>query len=729
MLEPLLVNTGVKKTPFFVLSLKWVIKIFIWAIFVLWVVFIFLYPTDVGSALFEKWIHATQGTLFGLSGSIFLILSGPVLLIAFLSIAQLIISGEEKFQQKKSLKRPSVRLWTFPVLIDGPFGVVSAAEFIGILLFAVYIFWSLYTYTLKNLSLLSQLQLNGREQSIWLIEFTGLRLGAIGLFCMVFLFLPVARGSVLLRLIDIPFEHATRYHVWLGHLTMVLFTLHGLFYAIGWTMRGTLLSQLLEWKDVGIANLAGVISLLAGLCMWVTSLPGVRKWNFELFFYTHQLYVVFVLFLAFHVGDFVFSIAAGAVFLFMLDRFLRFCQSRRTVEIVSAKSFPCGTVELVISKPANLRYNALSFVFLQIRELSWLQWHPFSVSSSPLDSKNHLAILIKVLGKWTDRLRGNIDNLSEKKTAELKDQPSGLHSMITASVEGPYGHEVPYHLMYENLILVAGGIGISPFLAVLSDILHRIDEGAPCLPKNVLVTWAVKNSNEIPLLSTVDMESICPYFSDKLNLEIHIYVTRESEAQLEEGVVHQLTNSSISKPSKGCGMSVLVGTGDNIWSGLYIVASTVGFIVFQGLLNAYYVNRYGIKIWWYKGFLFLASMVAGILVFGGCTVWFWHLWGRKAAVQEECEEVGTKADKVQLNEYVANKNLPASSTMIQYGLRPDFKEIFGSVSKRWGHVDVGVIVCGPPTLQSSVAREIRSRNFGRETGDPIFHFNSHSFDL
>lgn len=109
----------------------------------------------------------------------------------------------------------------------------------------------------------------------------------------------------------------------------------------------------MEWKNIGVANLPGVISLSAGLLMWVTSLPGVRRLNFELFFYTHQLYVVFIVFLALHVGDFIFCYAAGAVFLFMLDRFLRFCQSRKTVDVVSARCFPCGTLELVLAKPAS----------------------------------------------------------------------------------------------------------------------------------------------------------------------------------------------------------------------------------------------------------------------------------------------------------------------------------------------------------------------------------------
>ncbi|KAF2317265.1 hypothetical protein GH714_019180 [Hevea brasiliensis] len=466
-----------------------------WVIFIAWVVFIFVYPTELGNEIFEKCIGATKGTPFGLSGSIFLLLSGPILLIAILAIAHLIISGKEDIQQKKNSKYPRVRLWTFPVLVGGPFGVVSAAEFIGIL-FVVYIIWAVYAYTIRNLSLISNWHFTSKEEGIWLLELTGLRLGMIGLFCLAFLFLPVARGSVLLRLIDIPFEHATRYHV------------------------------------VGTLDNAALYPPWAILCNWMGN--------------------------------------AG-------------------------------------------------------------------VSSSPLDGKNHLSILIKVLGRWTEKLRENIMKTSEVETAKLLDQPFQPHAKITASVEGPYGHEVPYHLMYENLILVAGGIGISPFLAILSDILHRINEGRPCLPKNVLVIWAVKKSNELPLLSTINMESICPYFSDKLNLEICIYVTRETDPQLEEGIVHKATTSSICTATKGYGMSVLVGTGDNIWSGLYIICSTVGFV--------------------------------------------------------------------------------------------SLLEILGCVAKQWGFVDVGVIICGPPTLQCSVAREIRSQNLRRESDDPVFHFHSHSFDL
>lgn len=110
--------------------------------------------------------------------------------------------------------------------------------------------------------------------------------------------------------------------------------------------------QMLEWQPHMIANLPGVISLLAGIAMWVTSFGWVRnKYNFELFFYTHQLYIVFVLFMALHVGDFIFNVAFAGLFLFTFDRFLRFCQSRSSTGLLSTKLLPCGTYELVVAKP------------------------------------------------------------------------------------------------------------------------------------------------------------------------------------------------------------------------------------------------------------------------------------------------------------------------------------------------------------------------------------------
>lgn len=48
-------------------------------------------------------------------------------------------------------------MWTFPVLVDGPFGVVSAGELIGILLFAAYVVWAVSAYAMESRSLETRL--------------------------------------------------------------------------------------------------------------------------------------------------------------------------------------------------------------------------------------------------------------------------------------------------------------------------------------------------------------------------------------------------------------------------------------------------------------------------------------------------------------------------------------------------------------------------------------------
>ncbi|GLT75699.1 hypothetical protein SLA2020_474020 [Shorea laevis] len=710
---------------FFVSLSKWVLKVTMWVVFIAWIALFFLIPSDYGTNLYDDLVTATSGNLFGETGVALLLYGGPLFIIAFLAVPYLIISDEEQVHEHKA---PRFRLWTFPVLVDGPFGVVSAAELIGILLFVVFVLWAVSAYAVTNFEMLptyGDLTLN--QKRVQMLQMSAYCFAFIALSCLAFLFLPITRGSILLRLVNIPFEHATKYHIWLGNLIMFLLTLHGLGYMTVWIIRGILLSSIVEWKSDGGANFAGVICYGFGLVIWISALGPVRRRYFDIFYYTHHLYIFFVIFLALHVGDTYFSKAAGGIFLFLLDRFLRFWQSRRTVKITSATCFPCGSVKLVFSKPKNLRYNALSFIFLKVGEVSWLQWHPFSVSSSPLDGKYHISILLKCVGDWTSKLRGKLSNCSVNQS-ELD-----LHANLTASIEGPYGHESPYYLKYSKLILVAGGSGISPFLAILSDILNRIKYEKPCFTRNVLLVWAVRNSGEVSLLSTVDMESICPSYSDKLTIEIEIYATRESEPLLEEGKAERgvlRCGGSVGwiQGGQGGAMSLLCGTGSKVWCGVYVIISSIGFVVIWGLLEKYYMVPLDVSYWWYRGILFLGSMVAAVVMVGGGVVALWHIWERKWV--EAAEEDGERLDNETVTRGSQESVGVGSGIKIRYGRRPDFGEIFEENGISDGS-DVGVIVCGPSNLQSSVARECRSRNLRRScsssSSQPVFHFHSHSF--
>jgi len=63
-----------------------------------------------------------------------------------------------------------------------------------------------------------------------------LRLGYVGNICWAFLFFPVARGSSILPLVGLTSESSIKYHIWLGHLSMILFAAHAIGFIIYWAI-------------------------------------------------------------------------------------------------------------------------------------------------------------------------------------------------------------------------------------------------------------------------------------------------------------------------------------------------------------------------------------------------------------------------------------------------------------------------------------------------------------
>lgn len=94
-------------------------------------------------------------------------------------------------------------------------------------------------------------------------------------------------------------------------------------------------------------------------------------------------------------------------------------------------------------------------------------------------------------------------------------------------------------------------------------------------------------------------------------------------------MVYKMVNFFVKLRSNGCFMLVLVGIGDNIWVGFYLVLFIIGFVLMIILLDIFYINKFNIMVWWYKGFFFVVCMVVSVLIFGGFVVVFWNFWGEK----------------------------------------------------------------------------------------------------
>ncbi|KAK3632211.1 hypothetical protein LTR22_020724 [Elasticomyces elasticus] len=103
------------------------------------------------------------------------------------------------------------------------------------------------------------------------------------------------------------------------------------------------------------------------------------------------------------------------------------------------------------------RYSAGQYILLQVPKLSQFQWHPFTISSC---RRNILQVHIKMDGDWTNKL------------AELV----GDEADLKVGIDGPFGVPAQRFYDYDYSIIVGGGIGITPFSAILTDLEESYTE-------------------------------------------------------------------------------------------------------------------------------------------------------------------------------------------------------------------------------------------------------------
>ena len=146
-----------------------------------------------------------------------------------------------------------------------------------------------------------------------------------------------------------------------------------------------------------------------------------------------------------------------------------------------------GVVSIVITGRAFDRLEAQAGQFFRWRFLTpsdWWQSHPYSLSAAPTDSE--LRITVKGLGRHS---------------AEL----AGLNPGTRVLMEGPYGALTTHRRRNGGVLLLAGGIGITPLRAMLEH-LHR--EGPATGPATLIYRGRTAadlvHRDEIDLLARAD---------------------------------------------------------------------------------------------------------------------------------------------------------------------------------------------------------------------------------
>nr|CAH66739.1 H0404F02.15 [Oryza sativa] len=567
--------------------------------------------------------------------------------------------------------------WRRPVLVRGPLGIVTGIELAFFLLFLALLVWSYSAFINLDFSKIHVKPVEKMWQAK--LDRAALRLGHVGSFCCAFLFFPVARGSSLLPLIGLTSEASIKYHVWLGNLVMLFFTAHGLCYIVFWASTDQI-HEMLKWTRTKVANVPGELALLSGLVMWVTALPRVRRQMFELFFYAHHLYALFLVLFALHVGVAFFCSILPGVFLFMVDRYLRFLQSRVRVRLVSARLLACDAVELNFCKSPHLTHSPMSTVFINVPCVSRLQWHPFTVTSSSSLEPDRLSVVVKRAGRWTEKLYETISSL-----------PPSQPGHLDVSVEGPYSQATPASfLQYDSLVMISGGGGITPFISVIRELVHRSGTAAEAATPSLLLIAVFKTSADLAMLDLIVPAS--GGFSDisRLELRIEAFVTRESVPSAGDvvAIAHKVPAEEVLfKPSPShAPIAPVLGHNGWLWLAAVVSSSFFIFLLFVGAVQRLYIypvdgNSNRVYPWAARTLLNLLLLCVGIAVAASAAV----LWNKRRRAEEakQVENVATPAsspatwlDKPRRGDAEVESSplhYLEQATAVHFGPRPDLR--------------------------------------------------------
>ncbi|KAK2848933.1 hypothetical protein Q5P01_008767 [Channa striata] len=271
-----------------------------------------------------------------------------------------------------------------------------------------------------------------------------------------------------------------------------------------------------------IAGLTGVVITLALILMVTSSMEVIRRSYFEVFWYTHHLFIIFFAGLVFHgagrivrsqqptnpphvvseckdrsddwgqipecpdpqfAGGFpqTWMWVIGPMVLYICERLLRFVRYMQTVRYRKIVMRPSKVLELQLVK-SGFKMEVGQYVFLNCPAISHLEWHPFTLTSAP--EEDFFSVHIRSAGDWTDKLIHIMQQL-----------PQGAQGP-KMGVDGPFGTASEDVFDYEVSMLIGAGIGVTPFASILKSIWYKFKESNPKLrTRKIYFYWLCRETH------------------------------------------------------------------------------------------------------------------------------------------------------------------------------------------------------------------------------------------
>uniref|UniRef100_A0A4W3H9E0 NADPH oxidase 3 n=1 Tax=Callorhinchus milii TaxID=7868 RepID=A0A4W3H9E0_CALMI len=303
-----------------------------------------------------------------------------------------------------------------------------------------------------------------------------------------------------------------------------------------------------------IAGISGIIITMALILMVTSSTEFIIKSFYEVFWFTHHLFIIFFIGLAIH-GNNEFQAVrilsvdwwiafprawkwiVGPLFFYICEKLIRFCRSMQNVVITKVIVHPSRVLELQMKKHG-FHSHPGQYIFLQCPAISHFQWHPFTLTSAP--EEEHFSVHIRTVGDWTIALYEACG--ANKKVFQE------AWTMPRVAVDGPFGTASKDMFYYEVSVFIAAGIGVTPFASVLKSIWYKYNDLKMTMKvKRVYFYWICRDTNAfewfVDLLQSLEAQMI--EIGKSGFLSYHIFLTGWDEFQAAHIAMHFKGNQDV----------------------------------------------------------------------------------------------------------------------------------------------------------------------------------------
>ncbi|KAH6582130.1 hypothetical protein BASA60_002097 [Batrachochytrium salamandrivorans] len=401
------------------------------------------------------------------------------------------------------------------------------------------------------------------------------RFGFMALSNLAVLTLLPQRNSLLSAFFGISRERCLLFHSILGTVTILLSLLHGSLYLYEWSYYDFLIESINSRAMItyGLAS-GGVMSLV----LLTSAVTPIRRLSFELFYWIHILsYPAMLALLFLHTSHSVEFFCPGAI-LYGVDRLLRIVRALRPAKIIESVAVDDLLIRLKFEQPTFLgsfgKARAGQYFFVQFPAISLFEWHPFSMISSEDDfivddrkadngSKTSFELVDTNKESLSNDSRSSYQHglisfirhrQSKSQQYELAIRREGhftrkLHEHIgngkslSVLVDGPYGRSFDGVMDRDTILLVAGGVGITPLISILQTIMSRNQNSAHDTPRiHVRLIWVVRDSDNFNWFEKELSEATAN------GIKIHLFATCACEDSTEK-TSHLPVSVEFSRPS------------------------------------------------------------------------------------------------------------------------------------------------------------------------------------